>query len=82
MIQNSRKKEGEIFIQNSLRTRGVRLEDIKILGEMSFIHYSQKKQGRGEFGSKYYTLLLQRDITSSNKKPGRISMENSRYYLT
>ena len=63
MIQNSRKKEGGIFIQNSLRTRGVRLEDIKILGEMSFIH-SRKKQGRGSLEAnitRYYcreTLLL------------------------
>ena len=47
LIQNSRKKEGEIFRHNSLRTRGVRLEDIKILGEMSFIHYSRKKTRAG-----------------------------------
>ena len=63
MIQNSRKKEGEIFIQKSLRTRGVRLEDIKILGEVRFIH-SRKKQGRGSLEvniTRYYcreTLLL------------------------
>ena len=64
MIQNSRKKEGDIFIQQSLRTRGVRLEDIKILGEVRFIHYSRKKQGRGSLEvniTRYYcreTLLL------------------------
>ena len=65
MIQNSRKKEGELFRHNSLRTRGVRLEDIKILGEMSFIHYSRKKnKGGGSLEvniTRYYcrkTLLL------------------------
>ena len=76
MIQNSRKKEGEIFIQNSLRTRGVRLEDIKILREMSFRNYSRKKQGRGSLEvniTRYYcreTLLLV--IKNQEKYPWEI----------
>ena len=64
LTQESQKNEGEIFIQKSLRTRG-RLEDIKILGEMSFIHYSRKKnKGGGSLEvniTRYYcrkTLLL------------------------
>ena len=36
----------EIFIQKSLSTRG-RLEDIKILGGMSLIHYLRKKTRGG-----------------------------------